>query len=212
MITPFRCLIFAFMALAIGLAAPASAMSFRLMAIGKSQKAILATGPINRGDAARFASALDLATRDRHHTKAVLLNSPGGLVTEALIMAEVMDRVHVSTIIPAKAVCASACASVLFVSGRYRRIDKGGYLAIHSCFDSRNGRQMVLCNAIISVHAQHEGASGIAIMALQQVAGPRNAIIFDAKSAACYGLTWTRDHGNRLPPCIKKAALRAHRR
>ena len=134
-------------------AAPASAMDFKLLQESSGPRVVLASGEIGPGDAQMLAAALNLATRDRHGTKELLLNSPGGSVFDALAMTDVMDRVGVSTIIPDHALCGSACASVLFVSGKYRTIETGGLLAIHSCYDIQSGTKVSLCNELISAHA-----------------------------------------------------------
>jgi len=188
---------------------PASAMTFQMLERG-DQRQVIASGEIDDGDARRLERALDLATRDSHGTKDLLLNSPGGLVDEAFAMADIMDHVGVTTIVPSGAYCASACASVLFVSGKYRTVDKGGSLIIHSCFDARNGQPMADCDAVISAHAQAEGVSGVAMMAFQEVAGTHSAFLFDKADAACFGLT--RAPGTaastKIPPCLA-AAMKA---
>ena len=85
--------------------------------------------------------------------------------------------------------CASACASILFVAGKYRTVERGGLLAIHSCYDSRNGRAASECNAMISEHAESVGVSGVTMMALQEAAGSDAMIVFEAEDAACFGLS-----------------------
>ena len=177
-------------ALGFALAAlPAQAMQFRLVQ-SAGQVAVLATGAIGPGDADRLAAALRRATRDRHGTKELLISSVGGVVAEAWAMADVINQVGVTTIVPAGSLCASACASVVFVAGKYRTIQKGGQLAIHSCFDDRNGQKMDDCDALISARAEQEGISGRAMMAFQEMApGPDSAIVFDPANAACFGLT-----------------------
>jgi hypothetical protein len=192
--------------------APVSAMQFQLLQ-SKGQRMVLATGEIVAGDAAKLERALKLATRGQNRTKDLLLDSPGGLVREAFAMANVMDIEGVSTVVPANAVCASACASVLFVSGRYRSIEKGGALLIHSCFDGRDGSEVEFCNALISEHAQYEGASGLAMMALQQAAGTNTGFLIDGKAAACLGLISS--SGRRaaaVPPCLRAAMRHPQRR
>ena len=191
------------MALIFGSVAPASAMTFRLLHTPDGQRMVAATGEIVPGDARRLARALSQATRDRHGTKNLLLDSPGGLVSEAFGMADVMDRTGVSTIVPAGAFCGSACASVLFVSGRYRTVERGGALVIHSCYDALSGQAMGVCDALISAHAQYEGVSGKTLMALQALAGTNAAFVFGNQGAACFGLT--RAPGSRGPaaaPCL----------
>jgi hypothetical protein len=190
--------------------APAFAMKFKLGTTGAGVRVVVASGDIVRGDARRLSRALERADRDRHGTKLLYIDGPGGMVLEALKMAEIMRAVGVSTIVRKSTVCASACASILFVSGKYRTVEKGGVLAIHSCFDARNGRAASHCNAIISAHAESAGVSGLAMMALQEAAGNDAAIVFDTDDAACFG--FSRKPGARAskkaPPCIAEAARR----
>ena len=190
---------------------PASAMEFRLLQSAAGSRSVVATGEIRPGDAQRLGRALEFASRQKNGPRQLLLDSPGGSVGEALAMADVMDRVGVTVIVPAHAVCASACASILFVSGKYRSIAKGGGLLVHSCFDDRTGQKVDDCDLYIAAHAQQEGASGLAMMALQEAAGTRAAFLMNEQGAACFGLTREAGHANpRTPPCI--AALRRHAR
>lgn len=188
-------------------ALPANAMSFSLVDNG-GQRAILAQGEIVEGDAARLARALMRGTPNYHGTQQLLLNSPGGEVFEALRMAELMKKVGVATVVPDQAMCASACASVLFIAGKYRAVEQGGQLMIHSCFDARNGRKVDQCDAYLAARAQQQGISGRAMMAFQEIApGPRYGVLFSAQDAACFGLT--RSFGQAAPgdnaPCIQQA-------
>ena len=209
----FGATMFRLIALAVTLAAamatlPATAMEFSVVRAGSGQTAILAAGEIIPGDAARLARALRRASPDAHGTRRLLLDSPGGSVVDALDMADLINDVGVTTVVPARALCASACASVLFVAGRYRTVEKGGQLLIHSCFDARSGRKMDQCDAYISARAQQQGISGRAMMAFQEMApGPDYGVIFDAKDAACFGLT--RAPGKAAlgdnAPCIQAA-------
>lgn len=181
----------------------ASAMSFQVKKLKSGQTVVLATGPIESGDAAKLETALRRASRDGHGTKRLLLNSPGGLVGEALLMTQVMDSVGVTTVIQNGATCASACASVLFVSGKYRTLEKTGALVIHSCYDARDGRAVTECNAVISAHAESEGVSGLGLMALQEAAGSQSAFLLTREDAACFGLTRAPGaSNNRNPPCV----------
>src|ERR1700712_2358268 len=118
-------------------ALPADAMDFSLLRTASGQTEVLASGEIIPGDAPRLARALRHATPDAHGTRRILLDSPGGSVVDAIDMADLMNQIGVLTVVPAKAMCASACASVLFVAGKYRTVEKGGQLLIHSCFDAR---------------------------------------------------------------------------
>jgi hypothetical protein len=82
----------------------ASAMNFSL----RDQSTVHASGPIEEGDAAKFAALTGFSTLE--------LDSPGGFVGEALAMAANMDaRGGIRTVVKAGASCASACAMALFV-------------------------------------------------------------------------------------------------
>ncbi|HQZ13052.1 MAG TPA: ATP-dependent Clp protease proteolytic subunit [Devosia sp.] len=192
------------------LAAPAFAMTFTVATTSRGYHVVVAKGDIARGDAKRLARALEKADRDRHGMKQLYLESKGGLVYDALAMAEVMQEVGVSTIVRKDTVCASACASVLFVAGKYRTVEKGGLLAIHSCYDNRNGRAASECNAVISAQAEASGVSALTMMALQEAAGRDSVIVFEADDAACFGLTLKPGAKPRkgLAPCVKQARQR----
>jgi hypothetical protein len=196
-------LIFAGLAL---LAAPAAAMNFKFGTTSDGVRVVIAVGEIRQGDARRLARALDKAGRDRHGTKRLYLESIGGLVVEALKMADVISGDNVSTIVRKGKLCASACASILFVAGKYRTVEAGGLLAIHSCYDTRNGRAVSECNAVISAHAEAVGVSGDTMMALQEAAGSDTLIVFEAEDAACFGLTLKPGSkpSRRTPKCVEE--------
>jgi hypothetical protein len=192
-------------------AAPGSAMVLKISTLSSGQKIVKASGDIVPGDARKLEKALSLATRDKQGTIQMRLNSDGGVVAEAFRMAEIMDRVGVSTVVGKGDLCASACAQVLFVSGKYRSVQKGGSLVIHSCYNALDGRAVEYCNAVISKHAQDEGVDGAAMMAFQQAAGTDSAILFDNESAACFGLT--RAPGKKTAaPCLAELKRRAKAR
>lgn len=102
--------------------AEAGAMNFTW----RDRVTVHASGPIEKGDAAKFAALPRFDTLE--------LDSPGGLVNEALAMASDMDaRRSIRTVVSPGASCASACAMALFVSGERRIVHMGGRLGIHSC-------------------------------------------------------------------------------
>lgn len=189
-----------------------AAMDFRFATTGSGLRVVVASGDIGRGDARRLARALERVDRDDHGMKRLYLESAGGIVDEALKMAEVMEREGVATLVRKDTVCASACASVLFVSGKYRTVETGGILAIHSCYNAWNGKAATHCNAIISAHAESVGVSGVAMMALQEAAGNEAIIVFNADDAACFGLTLKPGArpSSKVPPCIAEV-MRATR-
>ncbi|KAB0678084.1 hypothetical protein [Aureimonas leprariae] len=60
--------------------------------------------------------------------KLVVLNSPGGLVSMGLLIADDIHQRRLSTFVPADSICMSACA-YLFLAGAARQID--GKLGVH---------------------------------------------------------------------------------
>lgn len=209
-------LVLAFVAAVMLAVQPAAAMTFTVATLKTGLHVIAGSGEIVRGDARRLAKVLGRADRDMHGSIELYLDSIGGRVDEALALADLMDQAGVATIVQKGALCASACASVLFVSGTSRTVQKGGVLLIHSCYDRSNGAAMSDCNAIISAHAEAEGVSGLTMMALQEVAGSDNGFVFDRESAACFGLTLapgSRQAKNpKLPPCLAKAMKKSGRK
>src|SRR3984893_812122 len=100
----------------------ANAMSFTW----RDYLTVHALGPIEQGDAAQFSVLPKFDTLE--------LDSPGGLVGEALRMAANMDaRGGIRTVVKPGSSCASACAMALFVSGKTRIVYMGGRVGIHSC-------------------------------------------------------------------------------
>src|SRR3569623_1398243 len=187
---------------------PANAMQFSVLQGADGQKIVLARGEIVGGDGGKLIRVLRMASVDKHGTRTLWLDSPGGSVVDAMDMADVIGNVGVTTVVRPKAMCASACASVVFVAGKYRTVEKGGQLMIHSCFDARNGQKMDQCDAAISQRAQANGLSGRAMMAFQEIApGPQYGVLFNAADAACFGLTHApgkAEMGDNAP-CIQQA-------
>lgn len=115
-----------------------NAMNF----IWRDRLTVRASGPIEKGDATKFAALPRFDTLE--------LDSPGGFVGEALAMAANMDaRGGIRTVVKPGASCASACAMALFVSGETRVVYMGGRLGIHSCA-MLDGTRAPECNTDIS--------------------------------------------------------------
>ena len=120
-------------------------------------------------------------------TKILLLDSPGGNVGEALKISRALKELNVHTVVPNGASCASACASIVFVSGRYRTIEAFGRLGQHSC--SRAGMPDQRCNEIIVAHAVQNGVSRGSIKAFVTYAAPSEMIWFSREDADGWGLS-----------------------
>ncbi len=87
-------------------------------------KAIVLDGEITINTPLEFRRALDA----QPNAEVVMLNSPGGLVASALILADDIYRLGLSTVVPSNAICFSACAYV-FTAGKQRLAE--GRLGVH---------------------------------------------------------------------------------
>ena len=98
----------------------AKAMTFRIQWSPEEKiNVIIGDGPIEDGDAGRLDKVIPLAGRDRYGNIPLYLNSPGGSVAAALAIVEVMDREEFSALVGSGGRCASACASIIYISARF---------------------------------------------------------------------------------------------
>jgi hypothetical protein len=152
------------------------------------RKSISASGEIRQGDAARLEKIIDSADRDFFGNVTIFLNSPGGDVEAALSMVRVMDAYEVTTIVDKGAICASACSSILYISGRFHTILEGGLLGFHAC---RAGDKVIpLCAEVVSNNAtKHATAFGAVEMWMRDNKDfPGGLFWFDRQTACRLGL------------------------
>lgn len=176
--------------------AGANAMNFSL----RDQNTMLASGPIEEGDAGKFAALPRFSTLE--------LNSPGGSVGEALAMAANMDaRGGVRTVVKAGASCASACAMALFVSGETRIVYMGGRVGIHSCRNP-DGTPALECNKAMAANANGHGVPWGVIEGFGNYTKPSSMMWLGAEDAECWGLMkWSaEDTSNNGVDCYKWAS------
>jgi hypothetical protein len=139
-----------------------------------------AAGPIEEGDAAQFAVLAKFTTLE--------LDSPGGLVGEALRMAANIDaRSGIRTVVKPGSSCASACAMALFVSGETRVVYMGGHVGFHSCA-MPDGTQAPECNSAMAANATAHGVPWGVIEAFGSGTKPTSMLWLGAEDAECWGL------------------------
>jgi hypothetical protein len=171
--------------------AGADAMNFTL----RDRLTVHAVGPIEKGDAANFAALPKFNTLE--------LESPGGLVNEALAIAANMDaRGGIRTVVKPGADCASACAMALFVSGTTRIVYMGGRLGIHSC--ARGGIRAPECNTEMAANATAHGVPWGVIESFGNATKPSDMMWLNAEDAECWGLMkWSaQDESNNGIACF----------
>jgi hypothetical protein len=173
----------------------AEAMIFTL----RDNQTVIASGPIEQGDAAKFRALPRFDT--------LQLDSPGGLVSEALTIAAMMDaRGGVRTEVRPGASCASACAMVLFVSGKTRVVYMGGRLGIHTCYKV-DGTQAPECNKAMAANATGHGVPWGVIEGFGKYTKSTSMLWLGAEDAECWGLMkWSaEDSSNNGIGCWKQA-------
>ncbi len=131
-----------------------------------------------------------LADRDHFGNIVLVLNSPGGSVKAAFELVKVMDDLEVTTLVPDNARCASACASILYVSGRYHNILGTGLLGLHTCY---NGNSKVpepdsTCNNLVAQNAFAHGTDYASVDFGQKAFGPSEMGWIDRNLACSIGL------------------------
>jgi hypothetical protein len=103
--------------------AMARPMTFELVGGGK----LMATGTITPGVSEAFAAEVD---KRGDYIRTVVLNSPGGSVTDALAMGRLIREKKFSTEVEAGKYCASSCP-LLFAGGVERRAGDKAVIGVH---------------------------------------------------------------------------------
>src|ERR1700754_4519965 len=103
--------------------AMAKPMTFELVGGGK----LMATGTITRGISEAFAAEVG---KHGDYIKTVVLNSPGGSVTDALAMGRLIREKKFATEVEAGKYCASSCPLV-FAGGLERRAGDKAAIGVH---------------------------------------------------------------------------------
>jgi hypothetical protein len=144
-------------------------MDFSTQQLSDGDHFVLAKGEIVAGDTERLRIALQSVGRNRYGNKEMPLESGGGLVGEALKMVALMDEEKVSTVVLPGAMCASACAQIVFLAGVHRIVAEGGRLGMHTCAAGRN--RSLLCNEIIAQNAFNHGTPHGSVMTFMKYTG-----------------------------------------
>jgi hypothetical protein len=174
----------------------------------KGHVVLMARGPIIPGDANKFKIALSKIPMSTHGVPVVLLNSPGGSVSEALLISKHLDSYPAHMVIPNGAECASACASILYIGGAFRTMEPFAAFGQHSC--SRNGKRDESCNDLISEHAFNNGVSYGSVDAFLTFVPPEDILWFSREETDCNGISrypfsWESDFKPNMDPCFFKA-------
>jgi hypothetical protein len=106
-----------------------SDMPTRLV-FGRDGAGLTMTGAISAGDAERFETFLKAEGTD---FGTVRLNSPGGSVSDALLIGQRLRQKNLDTVLEAGDICLSACPYIL-ASGVARTVDIDAQVGVHQHF------------------------------------------------------------------------------
>ena len=181
----------------------AVAMEFKIGELN-GREVLFASGVVEIGDAERYRNALEQVDVQAHGARLVVLDSPGGSVSAALRISEVNDDFVVHMLIPDGALCASACASIIFISGDFRTMSRSGRFGQHSC--SNEGLPQPDCNEAIAAHATEHGVAHGSVKAFVTYVPPSEILWFNTQQLDCTGIThypFSRQSGfGRSDPCF----------
>ena len=91
---------------------------------------LAAEGSIDPGSAARFAAEIDVRGE---YVKLVSLNSPGGALDDAMMMAKLVRDKGIATVVPDGAICASSCP-LFFAGGLTRTAGPKAAVGVHQFY------------------------------------------------------------------------------
>jgi uncharacterized protein YecT (DUF1311 family) len=103
-----------------------------------------------------------------------------------------MDRHEFSALVSSNAECASACASIVYISARFHQVVGTGRLGFHTCYtrgtSTDTPEPSSFCNDIIAENAYKHGTSQGAVNMLQRKYGPETMAWLEQDVACKYGL------------------------
>lgn len=170
---------------------PALGMEFRIYFQPElKQRVVIGEGLIADGDDVRFLSAAKNADRDLKGHVTLVLNSLGGSVEAAFRLIRAMDEVKVYAVVPDDALCASACASIVYVSAERHLVVGTGRLGFHTCYVGRaeHNDPSAICNEFIAQNAVSRGTSHASVDLFTQDFGPTKMAWLDKRLACQIGL------------------------
>lgn len=95
-----------------------------------------AEGAIDLGAADRFKAELD---QRGEYVKSVTLDSPGGSVSDAISMSELIRERKLDTHVASRGLCASSCP-IVFAGGVRRQAEKDAIIGVHQVFNGGGPR------------------------------------------------------------------------
>ena len=148
-------------ALALALSVPAHAATFTPIPWAN---AVRVSGFLEPGDPERFLEAVKQIPGSVGRRVTLVLNTGGGNLNEAYVLANVIRDVRqagfvINTLVPHDGYCASACI-VIFAAGQTKYVEAGGIVGVHSIADLYPDGTKIDSRAWTTQVASDLGASG----------------------------------------------------
>jgi len=145
------------------------------------EEPLILSGPIEKGDYIKLIKFLSRADRS-WLTHDIYLDSPGGNVFEALMIANFFAKYYPSISIKPGGICASACV-LIFSSGGTREIPRGSRIGLH------NVNSEVLGDDIGALDSKLSNATKASVEFLSNMGMPQ-AIIDKMKQTSYDDIFW----------------------
>jgi hypothetical protein len=144
------------------------------------QTALLVTGVIGPGSYDEFHAAIARATPE-----IVVIDGPGGVLGEAILIGEEIRRLGIDTLVAPHHSCASACA-VVFLSGHTRYLGSGASVGLHSA-SFADGRADPEATALMAAYLSQVGVPS-STLHLMEMTAPRDIRWLTASEQKAIGI------------------------
>jgi hypothetical protein len=125
--------------------------------------ALLVSGVLGPGSYEEFRLALM-----RGEPELVVIDGPGGVLGEALMIGEEVRRRQLNTMVAARHSCASACA-IVFLSGRNKYVGPGAVIGLHSA-STADGRADPEATELMAKYLSAVGVPGSTLRRMARTA------------------------------------------
>lgn len=182
--------------------APAAAMDFTAKVNEDGIAYVVADGVIQYGDVHRLEEAVQAAERTGKAIGAILVDSPGGRGVAAASMADFILKRRLPVVVPARAMCASACF-LMFAAGEARLTAPSARVGVHSAALTPGGEAEEFGTALMRWYLEQLKVPG-AILDKMVKTAPKDISWLTDEDLQSMGGTITRDWA--AAPAIKVAA------
>jgi hypothetical protein len=173
------------------LVASAHAASLSTVTLKDGKVTVHLSGEILLGDADELTKIIKLANDGGRIVSGIRLNSPGGNISEAAKLAEIIRYGKIGTVVAAGATCASACF-VIFAGGTSKYASYSASVGVHGASDAE-GRETIEAGGATVLMARALKELGVpeAILGKMVVTPPSSMVWLTPDDLRSIGTTMT---------------------